>query len=203
MSNTNTPFGFKQLGTALGASPYTGALVTQRIAYNYSSTICAGDPVKEDGSGNIVRSANGDGRPPVGIFVGCKYTSVTLGRRVWADSWPAGDVASTDYGEALVVPISGAPSQLFMVQSYSTACTRAYIGLNVDLVYTAGTIVGGHGKSNCTVDIANAATTYTLPFRIRGLYSEIAETGVNGTDDTASYNIVIVSANVGYDLGVA
>jgi hypothetical protein len=112
-------------------------------------------------------------------------------------------VASGDYAEAIVIPISGAPSQLFAVQSYSTACTRAYIGLNVDLIYTAGSVVGGHGKSACSVDIANAATTATLPFRIRGLYSEIAEPGVNGTDDTSTYNIVIVSANIGTDLGIA
>ena len=203
MSNTNTPFGFRHLGTSLGASSYTGALVNARIAYNYSSAIYPGDPVIEDGAGNIIRASNGLARPILGIFVGCDYLSTTLGRKVWADTWPGSDVASTEWGNARIIPISGAPSQLFAVQSYSTACTRAYIGLNVDIIYTAGSVVGGHGKSACSVDIANAATTNTFPFRLRGLYSEIAEPGVNGTDDTASYNIVLVSSNIANDLGYA
>jgi hypothetical protein len=203
MSNTNAPFGFRRFGISFGTVESTGALLTQRIAYNYSSTISYNDPVKEDGSGNIIRSANGDNRPPIGIFRGCSYLSVSQGRRVWSQYWPGSDVASTEYATAFVDPINGAPPKLFLVQSYTTACTRAYIGLNADLVYTAGTPVNGVSFSACSLDVANAAVTAALPFRIRGLYSEYVPSGTAGTDDASLYNIVVVSSNTANDLGIA
>jgi hypothetical protein len=62
-------------------------------------------------------------------------------------------------------------------------------------VPTAGTgsVIGGRGKSGMTVT-AGSGTTNTYPFRVVDLYSNIAAKGVNGTDDTSNYNIVVVQS---------
>ncbi|MEG8007462.1 hypothetical protein U2444_14785, partial [Listeria monocytogenes] len=58
------------------------------------------------------------------------------------------------------------------------------------------------GRSGATVDFATLGATATLPFVIVGLGSDILPSGVNGTDNTAVNNIVLVKANVNGVTGI-
>ena len=50
----------------------------------------------------------------------------------------------------------------------------------------------------CSSDL----TTATYPFRVVDLWSSMAPPGAPGTDDTSSYNIVIVQSNPDYETGI-
>jgi hypothetical protein len=198
MSNPNTPFGFVELGWNRGGPAVTGATVERKIAAGYGTAIGKNDVVQSLSTGYISRGAAGvAGSNTAGIFVGCKYLSASQKRMVFAQSWPTGDHAYD--GTAFIIPIQGVPAKLFKVQSLLTAITFADIGMNIDI--DAGT-VNSQGFSTMSVSAATLATTATLPFRVVDLYSSIAPYGVAGTDDTASYNIVIVSSNPDYETGI-
>ena len=49
--------------------------------------------------------------------------------------------------------------------------------------------------ANGTLDSGNIGTTATYPFRLVNLYSDIAPTGVNGTDNATAYNMAVVAFN--------
>ena len=51
------------------------------------------------------------------------------------------------------------------------------------------------GISAYSVDQTSIGTSSALPFRIVGLYSQFAPPGETGTDDTADYNLVVVTFN--------
>jgi hypothetical protein len=79
---------------------------------------------------------------------------------------------------------------------------------NVDVTYsgggvTAGNIIGGYYRSGAMIDLtANIGTTATLPFRIVGLWSDIAAPGSPGADTASQYNWVLVEANTIQATGV-
>jgi hypothetical protein len=201
MANTNAPFGFRPFGgSAAGAFTPSNSHIWRKAVYN-ATAMYRGDVVKADGSGYVVVGTNGAGIVPQGIFWGCEYLSVSQGRRIWSTYWPGSDVASGQTVDVELIPISGSLAPLFIVQMNSTNATFAEIDLNCDFVATAGSVVGGYGKSAMTLTLAGAGSTQTLPFRIRGLYSQYVAANTPGTDDTSNYNIVVVSANTNYELG--
>ena len=198
MSNPNTPFGFVELGWNRGGPAVTGALVERKIAAGYGTAIGKGDMVQSLSTGYVSRGAAGvAGSNVAGIFAGCKYLSTSLKRIVYSPSWPTGDHAYD--GTAFIIPIAGVPPKLFKVQTLLTALTLADIGSNIDI--DAGA-VNAQGFSTMSVSAATLATTATLPFRVVDLYSSIAPYGVPGTDDTSSYNIVLVQSNPDYETGI-
>ncbi len=198
MSNPNTPFGFQEIGWNRGGPGVTGATVERKIAAGYGTAIGKGDVVQALTTGYVSRGAAGvAGSNTAGIFVGCKYLSTSQKRVVYSPYWPTGDHAYD--GTAFIIPIQGVPSKLFKVQALSTAITLADIGSNIEI--DAGT-VNSQGFSTMSVSAALLATTATLPFRVVDLYSSIAPYGATGTDDTSSYNIVIVASNPGNVAGI-
>ena len=201
MSNTNTPFGFQHMGWNRGGPGVTGATIERKIAAGYGTPIYKGDTVQSLSTGYISKgAASVAGSNTAGVFMGCRYLSTALGRLVYSSYWPSGDHAYDGY--AIIVPIAGVPPQLFKVQTLLTAVTLADVGANIDIDVGTGSVTGGYGKSGMTVSAATLATTATLPFRVVDLYSSIAPYGVNGTDDTSSYNIVLVQSNPDYETGI-
>jgi hypothetical protein len=185
MANTNAPFGFSQY-SGTGSAP-TYEQVAVQIAYN-ASAIYYGDPVEPDANGLVVR---GDGTTAAegiaGIFVGCKYLSVSQKRTVWSNYWPGTDVASTSVVEGYVI---NDPSAKFIVQTGATGATQSTVNLNVG--YAIGSGSAATGLSGASVDVTTAAVTATLPFRVLSLV--VDPPGAPGTESGA-YNRVIVAFN--------
>ena len=184
MANTNAPFGFRQY-SGTGSAP-TYEQVAVQIAYN-ATNIFFGDPVEPDANGQVIQ---GDGTTAAagiaGIFVGCKYLSVSQKRTVWSNYWPGSDVASTQTVEGYII---NDPNAKFLVQSDATGVAQTDVGATV--AYTTGTGNTSNGISGAYLS-GIGPTTATLPFRIVGLV-----TNPPGSAGTASgaYNWVIVAFN--------
>ena len=184
MANTNAPFGFRQY-SGTGSAP-TYEQVAVQIAYN-ATNIFFGDPVEPDANGQVIQ---GDGTTAAagiaGIFVGCKYLSVSQKRTVWSNYWPGSDVASTQTVEGYII---NDPNAKFLVQSDATGVAQTDVGATV--AYTTGTGNTSNGISGAYLS-GIGPTTATLPFRIVGLV-----TNPPGSAGTASgaYNRVIVAFN--------
>ena len=185
MANTNAPFGFRQY-SGNGSAP-TYEQVEVQIAYN-ATNIFYGDPVEPDANGLVVQ---GDGTTAAagiaGVFVGCKYLSVSQKRTIWSNYWPGSDVASTSTVYGYII---NDPNARFIVQTGSTAATQSTVNLNVP--YAIGSGNTANGISAATVDVANAAVTATLPFRVVSLVTD--PPGSAGTE-AGAYNYVIVAFN--------
>jgi hypothetical protein len=163
----------------------------------------AGDPILRkttSTAGYLDVFTNGTaGYNLVGIFRSCEYYSTSQGRKVYRNYWPGSDAT----GDVIVhyVPALGSVNPRFLVQSSgATPVTITSVGLNTDIksgTSTAGTVTSGFYRSACTIDLlANFSTTTTLPFRIVGLYADIAAAStVPGADTTTQFNWVLVEAN--------
>jgi hypothetical protein len=183
MANTNAPFGFRQF-SGTGSAP-TYEQVPVRIAYN-ATNIFFGDPVAPDSNGFVVQASN-NAVQVAGIFVGCKYLSVSQKRTVWSNYWPGSDVASTNVVEGYIV---NDPNAKFLVQSNATGVATTDINANVG--FAIGTGNSASGISGATIDVSTINTTNTLPFRIVSL--DLDPPGSAGTESGA-YNYVIVAFN--------
>ena len=185
MANTNAPFGFRQY-SGNGSAP-TYEQVAVQIAYN-ASNIFFGDPVEPDGTGTVVRGDGTTGAGGIaGIFVGCKYLSVSQKRTVWSNYWPGSDVASTQVVEGYIV---NDPNAKFLVQVGTTGLTQAEVNSNIG--YDIGTGNTANGLSGAFVTESSLATTSTLPFRVISLVTQ--PPGAPGTE-AGAYNLVIVAFN--------
>lgn len=183
MANTNAPFGFRQY-SGTGSAP-TYEQVAVQIAYN-ASAIYFGDPVEPDANGQVVVGDGTTGNAGIaGIFVGCKYLSVSQKRVVWSNYWPGSDVASNQTVEGYIV---NDPNAKFVVQSDSSGIAQADVNLNVG--YAIGTGNANTGISGAY--ITGPANTATLPFRIVGLVTQ--PPGSAGTE-AGAYNWAIVAFN--------
>ena len=171
-----------------GGSPTDGT-TTRKIISTYATAIGFGDPVVSVSSGYIEAPAPGTTQL-AGIFYGCEYLNLAVGRKVWSMYWPG----TTQGGDALAY-ICNDPQALFVVQSDNTAIAFADIDANINFVLGTPNTVTQMGTT--TVGQSTINTTNTLPFRIVGLLSEYEGTSgaINGTDDTTAYNRIIVRAN--------
>jgi hypothetical protein len=181
MSNTNTPFGFRQY-RGLGSSP-TYEQSVRLIASNDSTAIYFGDPVSNVNTGYIARATAGTAQI-AGIFVGCKYLSTAQKRTVWSNYWPGSDAAA-----AVEAYIVDDPNAQFVVQAGGTAIGLADMGLYIQ--FNLGTGNAATGISGAYVE--SPAVTATLPFRIIGFVQD--PPGANGTAIGSAYNHIIVGFN--------
>jgi len=186
MANSNTPFGFRQYSGNGSAPTYEQVYVP--IVYN-ASPIFFGDPVINDANGYVTVGAAASTEVTgtiAGIFVGCKYLSVSQKRTVWSNYWPGSDVASTSVVEGYIV---NDPNARWVAQSDSTGLTQAAVNANIS--YNTGVGNTANGISGAFLG-ATIATTATLPFRVIGLLT--TPPGVNGTE-AGAYNLAIVAFN--------
>ena len=116
MANTNAPFGFSQyFGGSGGVTTFNQSV--RRIASANSTPIYTGDPVMpviSTATGYITQGAAAT-TVLAGIFVGCKYLSVSQKRTVWGNYWPGSD--ATGDVEAYVIDD---PNAQFVVMGTST-----------------------------------------------------------------------------------
>jgi len=187
MANVSAPFGFSQY-SGTGSAP-TYEQNVGFCAYN-TAAMYYGDPVFQNADGSIYPTTPGTGIL-AGVFVGCKYLSVSQKRTVWSNFWGAADVASTNTVEVYVV---NDPNARFLAQvggSSSTGLATTDIGANVQFNY--GTPNTMSGISGAYIDITvTPTTTATLPFKVVGLVT--SPPGANGTASGA-YNLAVVAFN--------
>lgn len=187
MANTFAPFGFSQY-SGTGSAP-TYEQVVGFCAYN-TAAMYYGDPVFQNADGSIYPTTPGTGIL-AGVFVGCKYLSVSQKRTVWSNFWGAADVAS---GNTVEVYVVNDPNAKFVAQvggSSSTGLAATDIGANVQFAY--GTPNTMSGVSGAYIDITvTPTTTATLPFKVVGLVT--SPPGANGTA-AGAYNYAVVAFN--------
>lgn len=182
MANTSAPFGFQQ-DSGTGSTP-TYEQVTRLAQYN-ATVIYSGDPVYPQTDGTIAATFAATTQI-AGIFVGCKYLSVSQKRTVWNNYWPGSDVASGNYVECYII---NDPNAQFIVQSDVTGLTLADVGANVQFAYGTGNALSGLSGAYVTAP----ATDNTLPFRVL----KIVDTPFGGVSnpESGAYAYAIVGFN--------
>lgn len=187
MANTNAPFGFRQTSGLASAPTYEQVEVL--IKSTNTTAIYYGDPVIGTNDGYITTvsiSAGSLASGLQGVFVGCKYLSVSQKRTVWSNYWPGSDNSGDVYAY-----IVNDPNARFIVQTDSTGATQADVNANVGI--NIGTGNANNGISGAFIATATTpTTTNTLPFRILSLVTN--PPGSAGTE-AGAYNYVIVGFN--------
>lgn len=187
MANISAPFGFSPVGSLGGASP-SFRHSERKIASGNGTAIYYGDavvPVTSTATGYIAQATAGS-VALAGIFVGCKYLSVSSGRWINGRYWPGSDAN----GDVIAYIIDN-PDALFNVQSDSTGLPFAKVGQNLQLNVGAGGNTAT-GFSGMYVS-GTPATTSTYPFIYVAPAAILA--GTNGADPTTGFNIVTVGFN--------
>ena len=182
MANTNAKFGLRPIGK-LGSNVNSTGTTEYDILTGTTGSIFTGDPVKMVSTGGIAVAAAGD--LLLGVFQGCKYTD-SAGDVIFSPFWPT-LTASSD----AVAFVVDDPNALFEVQSAATgSVVQTVIGLNADIVYTAGSTTTGRSK----VDLSGTMATGTAQCRIIG-FSNDPENNALGTGSLSTYVNMIVKIN--------
>ncbi|MGI9142667.1 MAG: hypothetical protein ACR2IJ_05705, partial [Fluviibacter sp.] len=182
MANTNSPYGFRQYqGT--GSAP-TYEQVSVLIAAADTTKVYFGDPVVPLNTGYVAQ-ASSNSVQIAGIFVGCKYLSVSQKRTVWSNYWPGAD----NNGDVTAYIVND-PNAKFIAQTDATGAVQGDVNANVG--FAIGTGNQANGISGAYVDMSTVNTTATLPFRIVSLVTQ--PPGAPGTE-AGAYNTVIVAFN--------
>jgi len=182
MANTFAPFGFRQY-SGTGSVP-TYEQVAVKIKSDYTTAVFFGDAVLQDANGYVTRAGDTPTTQLAGVFVGCKYLSVSQKRTVWSNYWPGSD--NNGDIEAYII---NDPNAKFLVQAGSAVnVTQADVGASISL---AGGSSGNTANGISGMYVTGPGTSSTAPFRVAGLVTEPA--GTNGTDAASVANYVIVS----------
>ena len=193
MANTQAYFGFRQYqGT--GSAP-TYEQVAAVVNYN-ANAIYFGDPVTWQSDGSVARSASTGATPATlgiaGIFVGCKYLSVSQKRTVWSNYWPGSDVASTSSVEAYII---NDPNAKFVAQSDGTGLALADVNSTIGFAIGSGNANNGISGAYLDTTTLNTATyNVNAPFKVVGIIND--PPGSQGTlSNGQAYDWAIVSFN--------
>ena len=186
MATTAAPYGLRPINL-IGGQNFAGSTRQIKIASAYASNIFFGDIVALDANGTIVKVTNvgsaADQFPAgvVGVFLGCSYTSPTLGYFLQSQYWPTGTVASdaTAY-------VCDDPDTLFQIQANGSVAQTG-LGLNFPVIQTAGSTTTGDSK--VALNAAGGVTTSTVAFRlvdfVNGPFSTV---GDSFTDCIVKFN---------------
>lgn len=145
--------------------------------------------------------------PVAGIFIGCRYYSISQRKPVWQPNWAGTSDASGDITAYVVTD----PNAQFVVQTANSNTTATAVGvanIGQNIGFSLGTPNTLTGLSGAYADqytlAANYPTGYTgqlwMPFRIVALanYTPGFPTplqSINGNDYTTAYNRVVVGFN--------
>lgn len=161
MAAYTKPFGLQPI-QLLGGQVYAGSTREVPIASGFGTALRPGDIVRV-ASGTIAKETGTTSVTSggvLGVFLGCSYTDVTLGK-TFRTNWTASTVAAD------AVAIVADDKDLIMRVAYVSGTTvisgqtyAAVVGKNVALVQNT--------TSTGTSDVAvtGAATTNTLPLRV-------------------------------------
>lgn len=183
MANTQAYNGFSQYSGTGSAPTYEQVVAT--IVSSSTTAIYYGDPVEPNAAGYIIQ---GTGSLTVaGVFVGCKYLSVSQKRTIWSNWWPGSD--NNGNVEAYII---NDPNAQFVASADSSTTLWVQAAINSNVGYAIGTGNTASGISGAYLDSTTLNTTSTLPFRVLGYV--VDPPGANGTE-TGAYRKVIVAFN--------
>jgi hypothetical protein len=163
MATTAAPYGLRPINL-IGGQQFAGSTRQIKIASGYAANIFFGDVVAIGVNGTIVKVTNvGTNADPfpagtVGVFLGCSYTSPTLGYFLQSQYWPTGTVSS----DAMAY-VCDDPDTLFQIQG-NASVTQTMLGSNFGVVQNAGSTVSGDGA--IALDVSTRATTNTIALRL-------------------------------------
>lgn len=184
MATTATPMGAEPTDTLSASGSFTGKVRHIKVASGYGTSIFYGDFVKLVNTGTVEKDTGTTTATPVGVFVGCAFTSPSTGELTFSQYFPASTVASD-----IVAYVVDDPNVLMRMQS-DEAIAQTGLGNNAAVVQTAGSTSIGRSKN--AVDGSSIATTNTLPLRI----IDFVDGPTSAVGDT--YTDVIVKFNVGH-----
>lgn len=158
MATTASPYGLRPVN-ALGGRPYAGSTRMFPIASAATPSIFFGDVVKAVNDGTVTKDTGTSTATPIGVFMGCQYTSGTLGYFQTSQYWPTGTVAS----DALAFVVDD-PWAVFQAQADGSIAQTGLFNNSALVQGSGSTLTGDSGVGiNHTTD-----TTSTLPTRIVG-----------------------------------
>lgn len=184
MATTATPMGAEPTDTLSASGSFTGKVRHIKVASGYGTAIFYGDFVKLVNTGTVEKDTGTTAATPVGVFVGCAFTSPTTGELTFSQYFPASTAASD-----IVAYVVDDPNVLMRMQS-DEAIAQTGLGNNVAIVQTAGSTSIGRSKN--AVDGSSIDTTNTLPLRI----IDFVDGPTSAVGDT--YTDVIVKFNAGH-----
>lgn len=204
MPNSSAGFGFRAFGHRDGSAPTQGF---SRYLVSTADTFphFTGDLVvlssAAPGAGYI---GNWDNpatvqAAPIGVCAGFEYYSPQVGRVIWDKQIPAGAGAVSSQGAYAYVIDD--PEMQFLVRCQASAWNPLLIGNTVKLSTQAGSLSSqGNTVTGFSVQTLNSSTIITTqtasqPFVVVDVYSNYAPPGVDGTDNSSNYNIVVVAPN--------
>jgi len=150
--------GAEPTDTLSASGSFTGKVRHIKVASGYGTAIFYGDFVKLVNTGTVEKDTGTTTLTPVGVFVGCAFTSPTTGELTFSQTFPASTAASD-----IVAYVVDDPNVLMRMQS-DEAIAQTGLGNNVAVVQTAGSTSIGRSKN--AVDGSSINTTNTLPLRI-------------------------------------
>jgi len=198
MANTNQAFGLSPIGREQDATPgFQLGASPLKIASNNTTVIAKGDLLKRLDTGYVtaftaaVGTTIASGRDlAVGIFWGCEYLSVAQGRKVFSEYWPGAD-ASGDVDVKYIPLLPNMRLKAMVNGAISAGLVFADIGQNIDIAYSAPSVVGTRARSN--VSLNGLGTSAALPFKVVGLWSQYQPYGPGS--ELGQYNWGVVEFN--------
>lgn len=181
----DAPYGLKPVNL-IGGRVFAGQVRSIPIASGYATSIFTGDAVKLAAAGVVEKDTGTTALTPVGIFVGCVYTSAPLGYLLHSQYFPANTAA-----DDIMAYVVDDPEAVFKVAVVSgttviTGIAQTAIGSNAALVQNAGDT--NTGNSKVALLSTSVATTATLPVRIIAGVPETVDSSGNFTEVLVKWN---------------
>lgn len=204
----SAPYGLKPVNL-IGGQVFAGAtrqlVIANTSGTGYGTSIFYGDVVKLVSGGTIEKDTGTSTATPVGVFLGCQYTSATTGQLTFSQYYPASLAVKS--GTEILAFVSDDPDQLFKVvlvagtTADGNGLTPAYlsrtvIGSNAALVQNTGSTTTGDSKVG-VYTAAGATTTDTLPIRIIDVVPDTANSSGNFCELIVKWNAANVSGLTG------
>lgn len=147
MATTATPTGAEPTDTLSASGSFTGKVRHIKVASGYGTAIFYGDFVKLVNTGTVEKDTGTATLTPVGVFVGCAFTSPTTGELTFSQTFPASTAA-----DDIVAYVVDDPNVLMRMQS-DEAIAQTGLGNNVAVVQTAGSTSIGRSKMLLTAHL--------------------------------------------------
>lgn len=194
MANINAPFGFLPDGVLQGMVPNLGH-DNGLIALAYATQTFKGDPLVRATSGYLQQAAAGTTQIAGVFFGGVEYYSIIGKIPVSSPYWPGAGVSNVD-GNAQFISNSNATfiAQTGNSNTAASPATQANVGMTANFALGAGGNTTT-GASSAYLDLYQAGSVVTQPFKILALASSFLLAGAPGSDDTTPYNWVLVGLN--------
>jgi hypothetical protein len=191
---TIVAYGFTSTAATVNGAWTVSASTTSAVSFPFSGAFTTG-------TGSIAVFA-----PVAGIFIGCRYLSVSQKKPVWGNYWPGAD-ANGDVQAYIVTD----PNAQFVVQTANSNTTATPVGLSnigQNISFNLGTGTAANGLSGAYADQYTLTANYPsgtygnqfLPFRILSLANytpgQVSPlVSINGNDPTTAYNRIVVGFN--------